>query len=141
MKNRFLNLLPIVAIVLGSSGWVKIAEASPISDNVQVAQMQGGPLKDLNLTEEQKTKIQNLRQSHRQQIDAILTPEQRQKLRQHHGRGPGQGSNQGQGPNRGSGEGQGQGSERASNQGPDRASTQGQGRGPGHGPSSVQGQG
>jgi periplasmic protein CpxP/Spy len=37
---------------------------------------------DLNLTEAQKTQMRQIRESEKQQIQAILTPEQRQKLEQ-----------------------------------------------------------
>ncbi|WP_392533505.1 Spy/CpxP family protein refolding chaperone [Nostoc sp. C117] len=39
---------------------------------------------DLNLTEAQKTQMRQIRESEKQQIQAILTPEQRQKLEQFH---------------------------------------------------------
>ncbi|HYX14083.1 MAG TPA: P pilus assembly/Cpx signaling pathway, periplasmic inhibitor/zinc-resistance associated protein [Nostoc sp.] len=37
---------------------------------------------DLNLTEAQKTQIRQIRESEKQQIQAVLTPEQRQKIEQ-----------------------------------------------------------
>ncbi|MCF2151235.1 P pilus assembly/Cpx signaling pathway, periplasmic inhibitor/zinc-resistance associated protein [Desmonostoc muscorum LEGE 12446] len=37
---------------------------------------------DLNLTEAQKTQMRQIRESEKQQIQAVLTPEQRQKLEQ-----------------------------------------------------------
>jgi Spy/CpxP family protein refolding chaperone len=37
---------------------------------------------DLNLTQDQKTRIQSIRQSSKQQIEAVLTPEQRAKLQE-----------------------------------------------------------
>ena len=66
----------------------------------------GGPFKDLDLTADQKAKIEEIhkahRQTERQEIDAILTPEQLAKLKQHmadhpHHRGGEQGEAQGQG--------------------------------------------
>ncbi|MBG1263903.1 Spy/CpxP family protein refolding chaperone [Nostoc commune] len=41
-----------------------------------------GGYADLNLTEAQKTQIRQIRESEKQQIQALLTPEQRQKLEQ-----------------------------------------------------------
>jgi periplasmic protein CpxP/Spy len=43
-----------------------------------------GPWKDLNLTEQQKAQIKQIRDSSKQQIQAILTPEQQAKLKQLH---------------------------------------------------------
>ena len=43
-----------------------------------------GPWKDLNLTEQQKAQIKQIRDSSKQQIEAILTPEQQAKLKQLH---------------------------------------------------------
>jgi periplasmic protein CpxP/Spy len=40
----------------------------------------GGGFRDLNLTEDQKNKIKLIMDAKKQQIDGILTPEQRQKL-------------------------------------------------------------
>ncbi|WP_138500782.1 Spy/CpxP family protein refolding chaperone [Nostoc sp. PA-18-2419] len=39
---------------------------------------------DLNLTEAQKTQMRQIRESEKQQIQAVLTPEQQQKLEQFH---------------------------------------------------------
>jgi periplasmic protein CpxP/Spy len=41
-----------------------------------------GNFADLNLTEAQKTQMRQIRESEKQQIQALLTPEQRQKLEQ-----------------------------------------------------------
>ena len=41
-----------------------------------------GGFGDLNLTEAQKTQMRQIRESEKQQIQAVLTPEQRQKLEQ-----------------------------------------------------------
>jgi Spy/CpxP family protein refolding chaperone len=43
---------------------------------------------DLNLTEAQKTQIQQIRESEKQQIQAVFTPEQRQKLEQYRQNAP-----------------------------------------------------
>jgi periplasmic protein CpxP/Spy len=43
-----------------------------------------GPWKDLNLTEQQKAQMKQIRDSSKQQIEAILTPEQQAKLKQLH---------------------------------------------------------
>ncbi|MEH2144218.1 Spy/CpxP family protein refolding chaperone [Nostoc sp.] len=41
-----------------------------------------GDFADLNLSEAQKTQIRQIRESEKQQIQAVLTPEQRQKIEQ-----------------------------------------------------------
>ncbi|MHC5829529.1 MAG: P pilus assembly/Cpx signaling pathway, periplasmic inhibitor/zinc-resistance associated protein, partial [Nostoc sp.] len=41
-----------------------------------------GDFADLNLSEAQKTEIRQIRESEKQQIQGVLTPEQRQKLEQ-----------------------------------------------------------
>ncbi len=43
---------------------------------------------DLNLTEAQKTQIRQIRESEKQQIQAVLTPEQRQKIEQYRQNAP-----------------------------------------------------
>lgn len=43
---------------------------------------------DLNLTEAQKTQIRQIRESEKQQIQAVFTPEQRQKLEQYRQNAP-----------------------------------------------------
>ncbi|WP_375512891.1 Spy/CpxP family protein refolding chaperone [uncultured Nostoc sp.] len=49
----------------------------------QTGQRRGkGGYADLNLSEVQKTQIRQIRESEKQQIQAVLTPEQRQKLEQ-----------------------------------------------------------
>ncbi|MEH2067177.1 MAG: P pilus assembly/Cpx signaling pathway, periplasmic inhibitor/zinc-resistance associated protein [Nostoc sp.] len=50
----------------------------------QAGQRRGGRknFADLNLTEAQKTQMRQIRESEKQQIQAVLTPEQRQKLEQ-----------------------------------------------------------
>ncbi|MBN3909566.1 MAG: P pilus assembly/Cpx signaling pathway, periplasmic inhibitor/zinc-resistance associated protein [Nostoc sp. NMS1] len=47
-----------------------------------------GNFADLNLTEAQKTQMRQIRESEKQQIQAILTPEQRQKLEQYRQNAP-----------------------------------------------------
>jgi Spy/CpxP family protein refolding chaperone len=41
-----------------------------------------GNVADLNLTQDQKNRIKSIRQSSKQQIEAVLTPEQRAKLQE-----------------------------------------------------------
>ncbi|MCC5602592.1 Spy/CpxP family protein refolding chaperone [Nostoc favosum] len=49
----------------------------------QAGQRRGkGGYADLNLSETQKTQMRQIRESEKQQIQAVLTPEQRQKLEQ-----------------------------------------------------------
>jgi periplasmic protein CpxP/Spy len=47
-----------------------------------------GNFADLNLSEAQKTQMRQIRESEKQQIQAILTPEQRQKLEQYRQNAP-----------------------------------------------------
>lgn len=52
-------------------------------DQRQPGQRRGkGGYADLNLSEAQKTQIRQIRESEKQQIQAVLTPEQRQKIEQ-----------------------------------------------------------
>ena len=45
----------------------------------------GNPLCDLDLTEEQKTQIEAIHQKTRDEVEAVLTPEQKEKLRARRG--------------------------------------------------------
>lgn len=45
--------------------------------------MLGRGFNSLNLTAEQRDRIEAVKRSSREQMDAILTPEQRQQLQQH----------------------------------------------------------
>ncbi len=45
--------------------------------------MPGGPFASLNLTDTQRSQIEAVMRSSREQMDAVLTPEQRQQLQQH----------------------------------------------------------
>jgi Spy/CpxP family protein refolding chaperone len=82
--NKFAKFLPLLAIV--------IAVPTFAASNYHPAQSQNGGyiaegpmgrhLDGLNLTPEQKTKVQQLRTASKAQMDAVFTPEQRQKLAQ-----------------------------------------------------------
>ncbi len=84
MINKFAKLLPLLAIV--------VAVPTFAASNYQPAQPQNvgyiaeGPmgrhLDRLNLTSEQKTKVQQLHNATKAQMEAVFTPEQRQKLAQ-----------------------------------------------------------
>lgn len=79
MKIKALLLLP-GAIALIST----IAPIIPTFNDVAVAQYSGKQkrgMKQLNLTDAQKAEMRKIRQSTRQQIDAILTAEQKEQLR------------------------------------------------------------
>ncbi len=55
----------------------------------QAGQRRGkGGYADLNLTEVQKTQMRQIRQSEKQQIQAVFTPEQRQKIEQYRQNAP-----------------------------------------------------
>jgi periplasmic protein CpxP/Spy len=85
---KLAKLLPILLIVLAIPTFSIVADAKPHGHRGQIANASMGHmrqmehLKNLNLSPEQQTKMDQLRQSTRTQIDAILTTEQRQKFQQ-----------------------------------------------------------
>jgi Spy/CpxP family protein refolding chaperone len=82
IMNKLAKLLPILSIVLAIPTLVGVADAKPHHHNRQIADVRMGQTEQLSLTPEQKTKMAQLRQSTRTQIEQILTPEQRQKFQQ-----------------------------------------------------------
>jgi Spy/CpxP family protein refolding chaperone len=83
MFNKLAQLLPVLALVVGVPTFAGIAQANPHHGYRQIADGgMGGQVERLNFTPEQKTKIQQLRQSTRTQIETLLTPEQLPKFQQ-----------------------------------------------------------
>jgi Spy/CpxP family protein refolding chaperone len=99
MKKQLATLLPVLALVISVPALTGIAHANISQQALTAAPTanqserhhqrgrmgnldMGGHVDDLNLSNEQKTKMQQLRQSTRAQIEAVLTAEQRQKFQQ-----------------------------------------------------------
>jgi periplasmic protein CpxP/Spy len=84
MINKLAKLLPLLAIVMAVPTFAASNYHSAQPQNVDyIAKgLAGRHLKGLNLTPEQKTKMQQLRDATKAQMDAVFTPEQRQKLAQ-----------------------------------------------------------
>jgi periplasmic protein CpxP/Spy len=77
MFNKLAQVLPVLALTIGTPAFASIAQAHPHHGDERIADgRMGRQLNRLNLTPEQKAKQQQLRQSMRAQIKAILTPEQ-----------------------------------------------------------------
>jgi Spy/CpxP family protein refolding chaperone len=83
MMNKLAKLLPLLSIVLAIPTLAVVAHARPHQDGGRIAEIgMGHHMDDFNLTAAQKTKMEQLRQSARTQIDGVLTAEQRQKFQQ-----------------------------------------------------------
>jgi periplasmic protein CpxP/Spy len=84
----FNNLKPGLAIATISlivwgvtiPGLIYAQDSLPNSPNVTRKQHQGNAFKELNLTDTQKQQLKTIRQNTRQQIQSVLTEEQRTKL-------------------------------------------------------------
>jgi Spy/CpxP family protein refolding chaperone len=83
MKNQLLKLLPLLVIAIAAPAFA--ANNYPIH-NAALGQIASGEMgnrrNDLNLTSAQQAKMAELRAATRSQIEAVLTPEQRQKFSQ-----------------------------------------------------------
>jgi periplasmic protein CpxP/Spy len=87
MKNKLARLLPIFAVILtvptfsitAHANSADLSTARPAKNTARIAQGQPGTI---NLTAEQKTKIDRLQQSTRSKIEAVLNPEQLKKFQQ-----------------------------------------------------------
>ncbi len=80
MKLKNLYLIA-GAIALSLSATPFIVNAQQMAQTAtQVKQAHNGPFERLGLSEEQKTKIKEIRRNSRTQMDAVLTPEQKQQL-------------------------------------------------------------
>ncbi len=84
MNNQLAKrLLPAIALILSIPTLAAIVEARPHKGFGRISESGfGRQTEQLDLTAEQKTKMEQLQQSTRSQIEAILTPEQRQKFQQ-----------------------------------------------------------
>lgn len=81
MKKNALFLLPgLFALVMAASPVVSSFTNAAIAAPTRIAQTQNGGARAnrLNLTDAQKAQMKQIRDTIRQKIDAILTPEQRQ---------------------------------------------------------------
>jgi Spy/CpxP family protein refolding chaperone len=83
MKNQLLKLLPLLVMAIAAPAFA--ANNYPIY-NAAPGQIASGEMgnrsNDLNLTPAQQAKMAELRATTRSQIEAVLTPEQRQKFSQ-----------------------------------------------------------
>jgi periplasmic protein CpxP/Spy len=81
MMNKLAKLLPLLAIAIAVPTFAASNHSSFSNHQGQIAEgRMGNRMVNLNLTPEQKTKIQQLRSATRTKMDEVLTPEQRQKL-------------------------------------------------------------
>jgi periplasmic protein CpxP/Spy len=83
VKNNLVKFLPLLAIVIAAPAFANSRYFNHNAASTQIAAGEmGRHMGDLNLTAAQQTKIEQLRTATRAQIDAVLTPEQRQKFAQ-----------------------------------------------------------
>jgi periplasmic protein CpxP/Spy len=83
MKNFIAKvLLPTIGLILSIPTFTSLAQASPGMGFWRIADSGSNFTNRLDLTTEQKTKMQQLRESTRTQIEGVLNPEQRQKFQQ-----------------------------------------------------------
>jgi Spy/CpxP family protein refolding chaperone len=81
MMNKLAKLLPLLAIVIAVPTFAASNHSSFSNHQGQIAEgRRGNYIGNLNLTPEQKTKIEQLRSATRAKMDEVLTSEQRQKL-------------------------------------------------------------
>jgi periplasmic protein CpxP/Spy len=82
--TKLAKLLPILALVLTIPTLAVTAQAKPHHQAGlgRIADAGMGRMNNLNLTPEQKTKMQQVRQSAQAQIEQVLTPQQRQKFQE-----------------------------------------------------------
>ncbi len=79
MLNKLVRLLPLIVLAIATPSFAGNHSSHHRADgNIAVGEM-GRQRSDLNLTAEQKTKITQLRAATKTQIDAVLTPAQRQE--------------------------------------------------------------
>ena len=77
-----LRLMPVLtgAVVLAVAATPLVVTAAPITSGqqllAQVGQRRQGPFANLNLTQEQKNRLQQLRQDTQREIEGVLTPQQ-----------------------------------------------------------------
>jgi periplasmic protein CpxP/Spy len=83
MKIKAWSFLPgAIALMLVASPIIPVFTNPAIAQPPHQGQGEGrGPFAQLNLTTEQKAKIKEIRESAKQQMDAIFTAEQKEQLR------------------------------------------------------------
>jgi periplasmic protein CpxP/Spy len=84
MINKLAKLLPLLAIVVAVPTFAASNYHRTQSQNIgyTAKYLMGRHLESLNLTPEQKIQMQQLRDATKAKLDAVFTPEQRQKLAQ-----------------------------------------------------------
>jgi periplasmic protein CpxP/Spy len=83
MLNKVAKLLPLLALVIATPSFAAGNYSSHNHAHGQIAYGEMGKhMDDLNLTPEQKTKVDALRAATKAQMDAVFTPEQRQQREQ-----------------------------------------------------------
>lgn len=82
MNTKLIALLGTTATLFMSTAWVNLAQANPLSTSSDQQMILAQQKKNrLNLTDAQKTQMRQIREATRQQIENVLTPEQRNTLR------------------------------------------------------------
>ncbi len=80
MLNKVVKLLPLLALVISIPSFAAGNYPNHNHPHGQIAAGEmGRHMDDLNLTPEQKTKVEALRAATKTQMDAVFTPEQRQQ--------------------------------------------------------------
>lgn len=82
MFSRLAKLIPLFALVIAIPSFAAGNYSSHNHPHGQIAAGETGRMDKLNLTLDQKAKIEQLRASTRSQIDTVLTPDQRQQREQ-----------------------------------------------------------
>jgi Spy/CpxP family protein refolding chaperone len=83
MLDRLATLLPLLAMMIATPSFAAGNYSNHNHSHRQIAAGEPGKhLDDLNLTPEQKTKVEALRAATKTQMDAVFTPAQRQQLDQ-----------------------------------------------------------
>ncbi|BAZ52186.1 hypothetical protein NIES4103_48450 [Nostoc sp. NIES-4103] len=84
MKLKVLSLIAgAIALTLTATSFVVQAQTASSSPLLvaQTAKKQRGPWQNLDLTDAQKAQIQQIKRNTRAQIEAVFTPEQKEKLK------------------------------------------------------------
>ena len=88
--NPAIKLLPLFAAAMILPGIAIDVHAEPLNQPTRVGQYhRGGKFKKLNLTADQKAKMQQMKLEMRAEMEKILTPEQKAKLQAMQGNKPG----------------------------------------------------
>ena len=81
MKKQLLFLPGVIALVLAVAPMVPAFTNTAVAADAQPGRAGGARANQLNLTDAQKAQMKQIRESSRQQMDAIFTPEQKEQLR------------------------------------------------------------